>query len=485
MPQVTRCPHCNKSLQVPDDVAGKAIRCPLCKQLFAVRVAPAPEPVAVAAAVSAKPPTVTARPPLTGGTSTGRTSGSRPAPANGPSPAPPTECPACKSKLLPGATACLDCGYLVQGEGAGIESEAAPNLCPNAACGVANPANARVCQRCSSPLPMPTGTLLHGRYRIEGLIAIGGFAAVYLATDLRNGNRSVAIKDMIGSETQEFPIRLSFFKREAEILRALASLPAVPRFYEFIHQGQSAQLVLEYIRGQDLLKIMEANANKPFDLEQVIEWGKSICDVLTHMHTLTPPLVHRDVKPDNIMLSEDQRSIKMIDFGTARDMGRSQKTRLAAKTRVYTEGYAPPEQIIGKPEARSDLFALAGTLYHLATGKAPEGFYTARELEAQLADPSSPIPAERRWLFELIKINLAEDVNDRYFSCKEVKADLERRCLTKEAPCPKCQAANPVRQPYCCKCAEPLTEPMAPCHDCGKSNRMGSRWCIHCGHRLR
>ena len=76
----------------------------------------------------------------------------------------------------------------------------------------------------------------------------------------------------------------------------------------------------------------------------------------------------------------------MIDFGTARDLGRTAKERSAGKTRVYTEGYAPPEQIVGKPEARSDLFALAATLYHLATGKAPEGFYTAKEIETQLAD---------------------------------------------------------------------------------------------------
>ena len=82
--------------------------------------------------------------------------------------------------------------------------------------------------------------------------------------------------------------------------------------------------------------------------------------MLQHMHTQSPPLIHRDLKPDNIMLLEDQRSIKMIDFGTARDLGRTQKEQLAAKTRVYTEGYAPPEQIVGKPEPRSDLFALAG-----------------------------------------------------------------------------------------------------------------------------
>ncbi len=379
----------------------------------------------------------------------------------------------------------MECGYLLQGEGVAIEQEGTPNLCPNPSCGVANQPGERTCQRCGSPLPIPAGTLLHGRYRIERLLAIGGFAAVYLATDTKQGNQAVAVKDMICNDSQEFSIRLNFFQREAEILRALASLPIVPRVYEFIHERQSAQLILEYIRGQDLLKLMESNGSKPFAIDQVTEWGKRICDVLTHMHNMSPPLVHRDVKPDNIMLLEDQRSIKMIDFGTARDVGRSQKTRVAAKTRVYTEGYAPPEQILGKPEARSDLFALAGTLYHLSTGTAPEGHYTARELETQLADPKSPIPAERRWFFELIKINLAEDVNERYFSCQELKADLERRRVTREVFCSKCQATNKVRQPYCIKCAAPLTDPMPPCGNCGKLNRMGSRFCIHCGHRLR
>src|SRR5437879_12925882 len=120
------------------------------------------------------------------------------------------------------------------------------------------------------------------------------------------------------------------------------------------------------------------------------------------------------------MLLEDQRSIQMIYLGTARDLGRSQKSRLQSKTRVYTEGYAPPEQIVGKPEPRSDLFALAATLYHLVTGKAPEGFYTARELEAQLADPHCPYPPPTRWFFELTTITLAEDANDRYFPAREI-----------------------------------------------------------------
>ncbi len=445
-------------MQVPEHAAGKQVRCPHphCHRIFLV-----PAPVAP---------------------SNGAPAPRRPAPAHPPEVK--QKCPACKATLLPGAIACMDCGYLLQ-PAAGPDDAGPPNLCPNPACGVANSPRDRHCQRCGSPLPTPPGTVLHGRYRIERQLAVGGFGAVYLATDTKADDRPVAVKDMICSDPQEFDIRLNFFRREAEILRSLESLPIVPRVYDFIQQGQAAHLVLEYIHGRNLLQVMESNGNHPFPVAQVVEWGRSICDVLTHMHGQTPPLVHRDLKPDNIMLLEDQQRIKLIDFGTARDVGRTRQSQLAVKTRVFTEGYAPPEQIVGKPEPRSDLFALAGTLYHLATGKAPAGVATARELEAQLADPNGPLPAEDRWFFELIQINLADDIASRYFSARDFKADLEHRQLTRTVGCPHCGASNKVREPYCLQCAHPLTDASPPCTYCGKTNRMGSRWCIYCGHRLR
>jgi serine/threonine-protein kinase len=153
-------------------------------------------------------------------------------------------------------------------------------------------------------------------------------------------------------------------------------------------------------------------------------------------------------------------------------------------TVVYTPGYAPPEQILGKPEPRSDLFSLAATLYHLATGKEPSGTETAAEIQSMLDDPRSPIPPDYRWLFEVLKINLSEDPNDRYYSAQEFKADLERRCVTTEMACPKCQAANRVRMPYCRRCAAPLTA-VFECRHCNRTNHKGSRCCIHCGKWLR
>ena len=97
---------------------------------------------------------------------------------------------------------------------------------------------------------------------------MGGFGAVYLATDTKGGNAQVAIKEMICADQQEFPIRLNFFRREAEILRALSSIPVVTRFHDLIEQGQSAYLVLEFIKGQDLMKIMEGKNNQPFSIDQ-------------------------------------------------------------------------------------------------------------------------------------------------------------------------------------------------------------------------
>ena len=117
----------------------------------------------------------------------------------------------------------------------------------------------------------------------------------------------------------------------------------------------------------------------------------------------------------------------MIDFGTARDLGRTAKEQMTAKTRVYTEGYAPPEQIVGKPEPRSDLFALAGDAVPPGHRQGARRASTRpRSSRRSWPTRTAPSPAQQRWFFELIRINLAEDVNDRYFSAREIKADLEQ-----------------------------------------------------------
>jgi predicted Ser/Thr protein kinase len=493
MPIVFGCPKCNMKMQLPDNSVGKTFACPACKVPFTVPASAAPvtpsSPVVnIPAPVVNKPaavpppqPAPIAAAPKAAKSDSSQVASKPSSPVIG-----PINCPACTAQLLPGAISCMDCGYLLQAESTLAEGDGvSPAICTNPVCGSANPPGERNCQRCGQVLPFAAGHLINNRYRIEKQLAIGGFGAVYLATDVKEANRPVAIKDMICEDPGEFDIRLNFFRREADILKSLNSVSIVPKVYDLIEQGERAYLVLEFIKGKDLMKILESNGHTPFPIESVIEWGRSICDVLQHMHSQVPPLVHRDLKPENVMLLEDKKSIKMIDFGTARDLGKNQKDRHAAKTKVYTEGYAPLEQIAGKPEPRSDLFALACTLYQLATGKVPEGSITVHEIDLMLKDTANPIPAKSQWLYEMIKVNLSEDPNERYYSAREIKADLEKKQVTKEVPCSKCASMNQVRQPFCGKCAEPLTDSTPPCYYCGKNNRMGSRCCIHCGNRLR
>jgi hypothetical protein len=107
------------------------------------------------------------------------------------------------------------------------------------------------------------------------------------------------------------------------------------------------------------------------------------------------------------------------------------------------------------------------------------------ELKNQLDASPSPIPTQFRWFFDLLRINLSEDVHERYFSAREIKADLEAQRVTTESPCPKCKSMNKVRTPHCAKCAEPLTAQTLQCIACDKLNCMGERFCRYCGNRLR
>src|SRR5690242_16659902 len=168
MSQVTRCPHCSKTLQVADDAGGKQVRCPACKKVFTVRTAPTREPAA--AGVGTGSPAGGPRPG--GAAAPPKGAPGKPSAESRVTPPPPqaaqptaAQCPACKATLLPGAISCMDCGYLLQ-PSAAAEPEGKPNLCPNPACGVANSPKDRHCQRCGAPLPTAPGTVLHGRYRL-------------------------------------------------------------------------------------------------------------------------------------------------------------------------------------------------------------------------------------------------------------------------------------------------------------------------------
>jgi serine/threonine protein kinase len=212
------------------------------------------------------------------------------------------------------------------------------------------------------------GTELSGRYKVEKPVAAGGMGAVYRAIDTRF-NRACAVKEMLDEfqSEAERAQAVEWFGREATLLLDL-NHPCIPRVRDFFVEGGRHYLVMDFIEGRTLGDMLEKEGNvigvngaRGIAEERVRSWAQQICSVLGYLHRQSPPIIFRDLKPSNIMVTE-RDEIKLIDFGIARTF---QAQRQA--TIIMTIGYAPPEQLLGNPEPRSDLYALGATLHRVLT----------------------------------------------------------------------------------------------------------------------
>lgn len=207
-----------------------------------------------------------------------------------------------------------------------------------------------------------------GRYKIERPVAAGGMGAVYRAIDLRF-SRPCAVKEMLDNFQNEADRSqaVEWFQREATLLLDL-NHPCVPRVRDFFVEDGRHYLVMDFIEGRTLGDVLakEGNISGLHGAHGVSEararsWAQQVCSVLSYLHRQAPPIIFRDLKPSNIMVTEKDE-IKLIDFGIARTF---QSQRQA--TIIMTIGYAPPEQLHGMPEPRSDIFALGATLHRVLT----------------------------------------------------------------------------------------------------------------------
>jgi eukaryotic-like serine/threonine-protein kinase len=210
-------------------------------------------------------------------------------------------------------------------------------------------------------------SILARRYRVSGVLGVGGMGSVYQARDMQfdKVERFVAVKEMLNvSQQQEMrEISRANFEREANILASLAH-PALPAIYDFFSIQDRAYIVMEYINGKNLEVILQ-QVEEPLPLNMTLDWAIELCDVLHYLHTRTPPIIFRDMKPANIMIDSQSR-LRLIDFGIARVFEHGEKM-----TMIGTEGYSAPEQYRGEATPQSDLYGLGATLHHLLTEEDP------------------------------------------------------------------------------------------------------------------
>lgn len=252
------------------------------------------------------------------------------------------------------------------------------------------------------------GSLVDGKYKILNKVGQGGMSVVYLAMN-EKANKQWAVKEVRKDGIRDFEVVKQGLVAETDILKKL-SHPNLPSIIDVIDTEESFIIIMDYIQGNSLNKALEEYGAQP--QENVIAWAKQLCDVLNYLHTRTPAIIYRDMKPANVMLKPDG-NVTLIDFGTAREY---KEKNLADTTCLGTVGYAAPEQFggMGQTDARTDIYCLGATLYHLVTGKNPcEPPYEIKPIRD--INPGLSAGLER-----IILKCTQRDPNDRYQSAAEL-----------------------------------------------------------------
>ena len=262
------------------------------------------------------------------------------------------------------------------------------------------------------------GTILDGKYEIWKEVGRGGMSIVYLARDNRL-NKQWAVKEIKNDGSKSAQTLLKGLEREANILKNVDHA-VLPRIVDIINQEGTIYVVMDFIEGETISDRLKKEGAQPQEL--VIEWGMQLASALDYLHNMNPPVIYRDMKPSNVMI-KPEGGVKLIDFGTAKEYVIENN---ADTTALGTRGYAAPEQFgdaqgrgIYNTDARTDIYNLGATLYHIVTGMNP-------------CEPPYEIKPIRTWnpnlstgLEKIITKCTQADPNDRYQNCAELMYDLE------------------------------------------------------------
>jgi hypothetical protein len=351
--------------------------------------------------------------------------------------------------------------------------------------------------------PLAIGAVLKSQYRIVRLVGGGGMAWVYQVEELPAGSGKLWALKELRPQTQdkaEQAMARKLFGQEARLLRELDHVN-IPKIADYFEENGRACLVMEFVWGEALEKRL-TSTNAPLLETDVLRWAVQLCDALHYLHSLQPPIIFRDMKPSNVMVTNTGQ-VKLVDFGIARTYKVGKKRDTVA---MGSENYAAPEQWgKGQTDARSDIYGLGATMYHLLANMAPTPAFL----------PSEPLPlgnyngALSKKTIALIEKSMDRDRNKRFQSALEMRQAVVDALPTPYVP-PAVQAvprpvpqvaqpipqvvqpvhrAQPQLQPAAAPTevqptpvAKPSLPPSKACPVCGRANKTGARFCVGCGH---
>ncbi|HEX6818478.1 MAG TPA: serine/threonine-protein kinase, partial [Ktedonobacterales bacterium] len=229
---------------------------------------------------------------------------------------------------------------------------------------------------------LPLGTDVRARYRTLAIVGRGGVGTVYRVQDLHSGG-TFALKELANPTSSA----RKQFENEAQWLYALDH-PNIPKVRAYFEWGPRVYLVMDFVEGENLEQKLARGGGRPLPEEQVLAWTLPICDALQYLHAQVPPILHRDVKPANIIVTPAGYPV-LVDLGIAKEHlpGAGQTATFVKK--AGTEGYAPPEQYTsaGKTGPWSDVYGMGATLYELLTGTLPPTAVERVALDSHLQHP--------------------------------------------------------------------------------------------------
>lgn len=276
-------------------------------------------------------------------------------------------------------------------------------------------------------------TILQSRYRVVRQLGQGGMGAVYEAVDKRL-DTTVALKETLFTDEK---LRKQF-EREARLLARLHH-QALPRVSDHFNEGEGQFLVMQYIAGDDLAEML-AQQNRPFSSDEVLRWGDQLCDALDYLHTQDPQIIHRDIKPQNLKLTA-RGQVVLLDFGLAKgSVGQLTAVTTSASIFGYTPNYAPLEQVQGLgTDARSDLYSLAATLYHLSTNvKPPDALSRAGAIVNGQPDPlllaNQAVPQVSQAIANVLSKGMSQKRDDRFSSAALMREALRVASVSTPQP---------------------------------------------------